>query len=212
MRDLVDQVMEEVMDDVYSEVGDAQVESLEDEPRAMLKGRLEEVFNLGRIMQDDHVPSKQESLKAVHEHLDRLNQDAGEHFQEVLRFFLLESLDRNWKEHLLNMDHLKQGIGLRGYGQRDPKREYKREGFEMFEDLLYRVKENALKALTRLRIQKAVKEEEFKHKEQQNLQFAGPAEQSKAARKEPIKRAEPKVGRNDPCPCGSGIKHKKCCG
>ncbi len=212
MRDLVDQVMEEVMDDVYSGVGDAPPESLDDEARSMLRGRLEEVFNLGRIMKDDHLPAKEESLRTVNDHLDQLREDAGEHFQEVLRFFLLESLDRNWKEHLLNMDHLKQGIGLRGYGQRDPKREYKREGFEMFEDLLYRVKENALKALTRLRIQKAVREDEFKHKEQQNLEFAGPSDQSKPAKKEPVKRAEPKVGRNEPCPCGSGIKHKKCCG
>ncbi len=212
MRDLVDQIMAEVMEDIYSQVGDAEPESLDDEAAALLRGKLEEVFNLFRIIKDDHIPSRQESLKAVNEHLDQLQEDAGDHFQEVLRFFLLESLDRNWKEHLLNMDHLKQGIGLRGYGQRDPKREYKREGFEMFEDLLYRIKENALRALTRLRIQKAVKEDEFKHKEQQNLQFAGPAEQSKAARKEPVKRTEPKVGRNDPCPCGSGIKHKKCCG
>ncbi len=212
MRDLVDQVMEEIMDDVYAEVGNSEPENLDDDARDVLKGRLEEVFNLGRIITEDKVPGKKESLAAVNEHLDRLQQDAGDHFHEVLRFFLLESLDRNWKEHLLNMDHLKQGIGLRGYGQRDPKREYKREGFEMFEDLLYRFKENALKALSRLRIQKAVKEDEFKHKEQQNLQFAGPAEQSKKTRKEPIKRAEPKVGRNDPCPCGSGKKHKKCCG
>ncbi len=212
MRDLVDQVMEEVMDDLYFQVGDDAPDSLDDDARTMLKGRLEEIFNLGRIMQDGHIPAKEESLKAVNEHLDRLQEDAGDHFQEVLRFFLLESLDRNWKEHLLNMDHLKQGIGLRGYGQRDPKREYKREGFEMFEDLLYRVKENALKALSRLRIQKAVQEDEFRHKEQHNLQFAGPADQSKAARKEPVKRTEPKVGRNDPCPCGSGRKHKKCCG
>jgi len=212
MRDLVDQVMEEIMDDVYSSTSGSAPENLDQDARSMLRGRLEEVFNLGRIMKDDYIPAKEESLKAVNDHLDQLKIDASEHFNEILRFFLLESLDRNWKEHLLNMDHLKQGIGLRGYGQRDPKREYKREGFEMFEDLLYRVKENALKALTRLRIQKAVKEDEFKHKEQQNLQFAGPAEQSKAARKEPVKRSEPKVGRNDPCPCGSGKKHKKCCG
>ncbi len=212
MRDLVDQIMDDIMDDIYAQVGDSPPETLDEDAQAVLRGRLEEVFNLGRLTRDGHIPSKDESLGAVNEHLDKLKEDAGDHFQEVLRFFLLESLDRNWKEHLLSMDHLKQGIGLRGYGQRDPKREYKREGFEMFEDLLYRVKENALKALSRLRIQKALQEDEFKHKEQQNLQFGGPSDQSKKARKEPVKRAEPKVGRNDPCPCGSGKKHKKCCG
>ncbi|MFP4084475.1 MAG: preprotein translocase subunit SecA [Desulfonatronovibrio sp.] len=212
MHDLVEQIMEEILEDIYSDVGDDRPENLDHERRSMLKSRLDEVFNLGRLIREDHIPTRQESLEAVNNHLNRLREDAGEHYQEVLRFFLLESLDRNWKEHLLNMDHLKQGIGLRGYGQRDPKREYKREGFEMFEDLLYRFKENALKALSRLRIKKAVEEDEFKHKEQQNLQFAGPADQPKAARKEPVKRTEPKVGRNDPCPCGSGKKHKKCCG
>lgn len=212
MRDLIDQVVEEVMDDVYVPAGDGTTDALDDDTKATIKGKLEELFNLGRLMQDNKIPAKEESLKAVNDHLDQLQEDAGDHYNEVLRFFLLESLDRNWKEHLLNMDHLKQGIGLRGYGQRDPKREYKREGFEMFEDTLYRIRENTLRALTRLRIQKKVSEDEFKHKEQQNLKFGGPSDKPKNTKPETVKRDEPKVGRNDPCPCGSGKKHKKCCG
>jgi preprotein translocase subunit SecA len=142
--------------------------------------------------------------------LSRLKQEAGEYYLEILRFFLLESLDRVWKEHLLNMDHLKEGIGLRGYGQKDPKQEYKREGFELFQDMLYRIKENTLKALSHLRLQRAA-EEGLRHKEQpQDLNYSG-GEGSAPATK-PYKREQPKVGRNDPCPCGSGKKYKKCCG
>jgi preprotein translocase subunit SecA len=107
------------------------------------------------------------------------------------------------------MDHLKEGIGLRGYGQKDPKQEYKREGFELFQDMLFRIKENTLKALCHLRIETRVEEDEFKHKEQEDLQYAGGEEQPK---KQPIRRKTPKIGRNDPCPCGSGKKYKKCCG
>jgi preprotein translocase subunit SecA len=108
------------------------------------------------------------------------------------------------------MDYIKEGIGLRGYGQKDPKREYKREGFELFQDMLFRIKENTLRALSRLQLQ-VVKEEEFKHEEQpKQLNYSASA--AGAPEKKPFKRPDPKVGRNDPCPCGSGKKHKKCCG
>ena len=110
------------------------------------------------------------------------------------------------------MDHLKEGIGLRGYGQKDPKQEYKREGFELFQDLLFRIKENTLRSLCHLRIEKAPAEEEFKHEEQEtDLKYAG-SDSSGDSKKEPVRRKEEKVGRNDPCPCGSGKKYKKCCG
>ena len=77
----------------------------------------------------------------MHRILGELREQAPSHFVEILRYFLLDALDRNWKEHLNNMDHLRDGIGLRGYGQKDPKQEYKREGFELFQEMLYRIKE-----------------------------------------------------------------------
>jgi len=206
-------VVQEVLDEVYEPIGEGAPESLEEESRAMLLGRLEEIFNIKRHLPEEEFPDKDKTLHAVLGHLEQLKADAGDQYDEILRFFLLESLDRNWKDHLLQMDHLKQGIGLRGYGQRDPRREYKREGFDLFEDTLFRIKENTVRALCRLRIRKKVEAEEFRHKEQDNLQYAGGAQNpEKEAKKEPVRRSEPKVGRNDPCPCGSGKKYKKCCG
>ena len=82
-----------------------------------------------------------------------LEKESGEVYKDILRYFLLEEVDRAWKEHLRNMDALRDGIGLRGYGQRDPKLEYKREGFQMFEVLLMVIRESVFKALTRVHVQ-----------------------------------------------------------
>ncbi|WP_291319681.1 preprotein translocase subunit SecA [Desulfonatronospira sp.] len=215
LEEYVQDMIQDVLDDVYSPVGESTPDSLEDEEeRSMLTGRLEEIFNIKRLLPDVESPDKEKTHNAIQAHLEQLKADAGDQYEEVLRFFLLESLDRNWKEHLLQMDHLKQGIGLRGYGQRDPKREYKREGYELFEDLVFRIKENVVRALCRLRIRKKEEVEGFRHKEQGDLRYAAPqkGEEQKEVKKEPQRRAEPKVGRNEPCPCGSGKKHKKCCG
>ena len=109
------------------------------------------------------------------------------------------------------MDHLREGIGLRGYGQKDPKHEYKREGFELFRDMLGRIKENTIRALCHLRIETEVREDEFQHKESKSdLEYSD--SENTETKKKPKRRSEPKVGRNDPCPCGSGKKYKKCCG
>ncbi|MFW5838136.1 MAG: preprotein translocase subunit SecA, partial [Desulfovibrionaceae bacterium] len=213
LEEVVDEFLDDILSDLLAPLEDAKAKILDEETRASIRGRMSEVFGFDRLdefRQDDFIPDRETAEKWARSFIDRLRGDAGEHYQEILRYFMLEALDRNWKEHLLNMDHLRDGIGLRGYGQKDPKQEYKREGFELFQDLLYRIKENTLKALTHLRIQKQVSEEEFQHKEQDNLQYAG-GDGSSDKKKQPVKK-EPKVGRNAPCPCGSGKKHKKCCG
>ncbi len=133
--------------------------------------------------------------------------------EEIIRYLervlVLSTIDALWKDHLLAMDHLKEGIGLRGYGQMDPLKEYQREGFEMFQNLVYRIKEESLKKLYNVRIQT---EEDVS-----SISLSGPrrmvmnrGEAGAAART--VKRKGKKVGRNDPCPCGSGRKYKKCCG
>ncbi len=121
---------------------------------------------------------------------------------------MLETIDTTWKDHLLSMDHLKEGIGLRGYGQRDPLREYQREGYEMFVDMIERVKEQTIANLFRLQL---AREEEFQpliERPEKPMFFSHGGEESQA----PKKREGKKVGRNDPCPCGSGKKYKRCCG
>ena len=209
LDDIIEEFIDDLLEEIYAPIAEAGREGPDEETGQMVWSKLEEIFDLRRVISQDELPERERAREGVLQILGKLKEDTGEHYQEVLRFFLLESLDRNWKEHLLNMDHLKEGIGLRGYGQKDPKQEYKREGFELFQDMLFRIKENTLRALCHLRIETRVEKDEFKHKEQEDLQYAGSEEQPK---KQPIRRKTPKIGRNDPCPCGSGKKYKKCCG
>ncbi len=129
------------------------------------------------------------------------------------RRIVLDVVDTQWKDHLLTLDHLKEGIGLRGYGQKDPLVEFKKEAFTLFEDMMARIDAETVRYL--FLMQPARPEDEAREierrqrRQQQELQYqAGPA-QAEAPR--PV-RAGAKIGRNDPCPCGSGKKYKKCCG
>jgi len=130
------------------------------------------------------------------------------------RMFLLSTVDTLWKDHLLSMDHLKEGIGLRGYAQKDPLKEYQREGFDLFSDLISRIKEESLKRLFHVKVQREEERAEMKER----APAARPARVTlsrgdiKSAGKTTQKREGAKIGRNDPCPCGSGKKYKKCCG
>ena len=130
--------------------------------------------------------------------------------RHVERFIILQTVDTRWKEHLLNMDHLKEGIGLRGYAQQDPLRIYKKEGFDMFQNLMTRVKQEVVDILFKIQIASPTQVEEMKQEEQQDLTFSSHSDES--APKQPVRRSSEKVQRNAPCPCGSGKKYKKCCG
>src|SRR5438445_974956 len=129
------------------------------------------------------------------------------------RRIILDIVDTQWKDHLLSLDHLKEGIGLRGYGQKDPLVEFRKEAFTLFEEMMGRIDSETIRYL--FLIQPARPEEEAREierrqrRQQQQLQYqAGPAQ---AEAPKPV-RTGAKVGRNDPCPCGSGKKYKKCCG
>jgi preprotein translocase subunit SecA len=127
----------------------------------------------------------------------------------ALRYYMLLCVDLQWKEHLLAMDHLKDGISLRGYAQKDPLREYQREGFEMFQELIARIRTETLSIVSHIAVRAEGEGEELKRREQKmNYNLAGSGNGS--ARPEGAKAA--KIGRNDPCPCGSGRKYKHCCG
>lgn len=132
-----------------------------------------------------------------------------EHLCQIL---LLQTIDSQWKGHLLAIDHLKEGIGLRGYGQKNPKGEYKREAFELFVQVMARVRQEVLQKLFRVQLaqESDVEKMEAARRRQQQviLNRAG----GDGEGKKPAIRDEDKVGRNDPCPCGSGQKYKKCCG
>ncbi len=137
-----------------------------------------------------------------------------EMFKMHERFVALQFLDRHWKDHLLNMDHLKDAIGLRGYGQKDPIIEYKKESFALFEDMMSRVEDNIIKVLYWIQpaSEEQVREEKRKAKAKQKRLLHASVKDREAPVVATVKRDKPKVGRNDPCPCGSGKKYKKCCG
>ncbi len=128
----------------------------------------------------------------------------------IISFLMLQKVDNLWKEHLFAMDHLKEGIGLRGYAQQNPLMIYKKEGFEMFQNLIDKIKEETLYFLFRINI---VKSEDLERKEQEkNNQLVFSHGNESDQKKKPVKREGDKIGRNTPCPCGSGMKFKKCCG
>jgi preprotein translocase subunit SecA len=130
-------------------------------------------------------------------------------FRQLERVVMLQTVDSLWKDHLLSMDHLKEGIGLRGYAQQNPLVVYKKEGYELFQDMIERVKEETLAILYRIQIAEPQKIEEYRQPEEQPMVFSSGGEPE---RKKPKKRSAKKIGRNAPCPCGSGKKYKKCCG
>jgi len=133
----------------------------------------------------------------------------------LIKVIMLQAIDQQWKDHLLSIDHLKEGIGLRGYGQKDPKQEYKKEAYQLFMDLITRIRQEVVEKIYWIQIareQEAVERDieqiEAQQQKKQKLVFnlveGGAAPQ-------PIK-SKKTAGRNDPCPCGSGKKYKKCCG
>jgi preprotein translocase subunit SecA len=138
------------------------------------------------------------------------------------RIIMLNIIDAQWKDHLLALDHLKQGIGLVGYGQKDPLVEYKKESFDLFQAMLDRIDTTTIRSLFNLQVVAEESPEEIQRRRlaarrRGSMQFTGPNQGAAAAGEEAgkiktVTRSQPKVGRNDPCPCGSGKKYKKCHG
>lgn len=148
---------------------------------------------------------------------NQINENGEEAQRHLERVILLQMVDSHWKDHLLSMDHLKEGIGLRGYGQKNPLDEYKKEGFNLFQNMIETVKVQTVSTLMRVRVVKEddverLEEERRKKQEEEMMMMnkGAAGEDPKAA--QPIKREGDKVGRNSPCPCGSGKKYKKCHG
>ena len=168
-------------------------------------------IDIANMNHDDLVDAMIEKTKARYAEKETLFGDQTLRWLE--RHILLDIVDAQWKDHLLTLDHLKEGIGLRGYGQKDPLVEFKKEAFTLFEDMMDRIDTEAVRFLFLMQPAKPEAEakqiEERQRRQQKNLQFqAGPAQ---AEPPKPV-RSGAKVGRNDPCPCGSGKKYKKCHG
>ena len=182
-----------------------------------------------------------DKLREIYEEKEKQLSPEGMRYHE--RMIMLSVLDTQWKDHLLNMDHLKEGIGLRGYGQHDPLVEYKRESFDMFEDMMQRFQEDTVRYLFHMRIEQAPSvsaaavaggedgearpeppprrraatsvddlEAQFERRKKRELEQARMAGATNGNKPQQVVRGQAKIGRNDPCPCGSGKKYKKCCG
>ncbi len=167
--------------------------------------------DVAELGHDELAETLLENTKARYEEKENLFTAATLRWLE--RHILLDIVDAQWKDHLLTLDHLKEGIGLRGYGQLDPLVEFKKEAFTLFDELMNRIDTEAVRFLFLMQPAKPQDEarqiEQRQRRQQQNLQFqAGPAQ---AEAPKPV-RSGAKVGRNDPCPCGSGKKYKKCHG
>ena len=181
-----------------------------------------------------HEEQLRERLHALHrEAYEEKVEQAGE---ALMRRFekqvMLQVLDTRWKEHLQSMDHLRRGIHLRGYAQKNPKQEYKRESFELFQTLLANIKSDVTRILSHVQVRRPEEVEELEQQRREALEREKAAADSRhdapeaadegaadaeaplppGADGRPRRREGPKVGRNDPCPCGSGKKYKQCCG
>jgi len=168
-------------------------------------------LNLAEAGKESGMEAIEETIvSSVKAHLKNREQDFGKPLMDYLmKVIMLQSIDTHWKDHLLGMDHLKEGIGLRGYGQKDPIREYQKEGYEMFMEMINRVKEDTLEKLCMVRIQREEDIEQMREQAPQKFVLSRGEETTSQAT---IKREVKKIGRNDPCTCGSGKKYKKCCG
>ena len=189
---------------------------------AQLKDELAMSFQAVGNEEEARLAAQEEGI----EYEEYVARNAQKSLDDILRYVVLEELDRCWKEHLRNMDALRDGIGLRGYGQRDPKLEYKREGFLMFENLLIVIRQNIMRTLTRVHIRVQLPEEheeeprdimdpaELRHSDslESAVLSSGSSTADEDGKQQPVRNTKKAIGRNDPCPCGSGKKYKKCCG
>jgi len=193
-----------------------------------LKLDLQERVKASSSISDDEIVQK--VIEAAHQAYEQKIAIVGEaHFSQFIRVVLLQSLDTHWREHLSALDHLRQGIHLRGYAQKQPKQEYKREAFELFGQLLDSVKNEVTRILMTVQIQspdqldQAAEQIESKAEHITNVTYTAPTETGEAtstvdqgtvnaAVSAPSDFGLARIGRNDPCPCGSGKKYKQCHG
>jgi len=220
LKDLMTEFIEEYFDGVFYKYIDEKLPPDEWDIEGLIK-QLESdlTIKFDNIIEKDediHIDElKEKLLKRIFDEYEKKEKEYGEELiRHLEKLVLLHSLDMLWKEHLLNIDLLKEGIGLRGYAQQDPIRVYQKEAYDLFVDMIYNIKMTAVKDFFRIRVideSEIEKLEEETKKDQEMMFITGEQAEEEKQKKKPIKRAHKKVGRNDPCPCGSGLKYKKCC-
>jgi len=220
IQDMLANMADEIVDDFAVE----RIDSAEWDWQGFQE-RMQDTFNIGyQWSEEERTDLKkedfQEKTMALVQKAYAAQEEANgpENMRQLEKILLLQIVDAAWKDHLLSMDHLKEGIGLRGYGQKNPLNEYKREGYELFNRLMDAIRSQTVSHLMRVRIMQQddvdrLEEERRRKKEQELLasKIAGGGDTTGEEEKT-VRRESEKIGRNSPCPCGSGQKYKKCCG
>lgn len=240
IRDEIQEVIEEFLDAQFERfIGDKQhpedwdIEGLSE---ALIRTLLVDINTLGdklyAMKEEDFRNYVKEEAQKVYTYKEK---KLGEKFlRDFEKYIVLRVVDEQWKDHLHEMDILKEGIGLRAYGQKDPLIEYKQEAYHMFVDMIDNINQKILEMLWRTQIVEAPREHRYApprlmlvHDDATNIGYQSGGEEGQTEREmtdiqkagrqrsekqQPVKRDVPKVGRNDPCPCGSGVKYKKCHG
>jgi len=183
--------------------------------REGLKKQTEQIF---KLKLDDEILKNAMTPEAIVEFIsegakeiytEKENLVGSDNMRFLEKYVFLQVIDTLWRDHLVAMDYLREGIGLRGYGQKDPLQEYKREGFMMFGQLVEKIKEDTIVNLFRVEIRREEELQALRPEEPQQIQLSHSEGETK---RKPVKRKGRKIGRNAPCPCGSGKKYKHCCG
>jgi preprotein translocase subunit SecA len=235
LREMVREMIEDIGEDIVARYTDPKLHAEEWDIAGLQEAFRQHFSSPLEIDQEALAGMKQVDLRdllvaraaAIYEEKEQaLGSDI---MRDLERFILLQSLDSHWKDHLLNIDHLKEGIGLRGYAQKNPLLEYKKEGYELFVDMLAGVREEAVQKLFAVQLAEEKEIPLLPHAPgpqlvlvrgaldtprapQPSVAPALPEREMRAEALPPVRRDGQKVGRNDPCPCGSGKKYKKCCG
>ena len=212
LREQINQMVNELVSDAVKAHLDGVNENIEEEINKLIKylediclpHGIVKVEDLAELSNDEMINKLLDVLMKIY---NEKEQEFGEEqFREVERVILLRVVDQKWMDHIDNMDHLKQGIGLRAYKQLDPIQAYQMEGSAMFEEMINGIKIDTVKFLFHIQIQRPVERERVA--EETTASHGG---DDSDVKKKPV-RNEAKVGRNDLCPCGSGKKYKNCCG
>ena len=227
IKEFIAGTREEVFDDIIHNY--VPIESIEEQWHIKdlefaLKSDYGIELNIQHWLDSNEEMNENELVEKTHKNIERFfrekeamtGSETMRHFEKAV---YLNVLDQLWKEHLLGMDHLRQGIGLRGYAQKQPIQEYKKEAFAMFTTLLDRIKGEVVKIIARVKIKEEEDVQAMEQHKQQKVEYQHDAahnptqpQQEAAAQAEPFVRESKKVGRNEACPCGSGKKYKQCHG
>lgn len=212
--DLKDQIQQMIKDTIFAAV-DSHISGVEEEFEGEIKkliSYLEELYlpkgsvTSEELMELSNDEIKNKMLETAKDLYAKKEKDfTSEQMRNIERVVLLRVVDTKWMDHIDNMDHLKQGIGLRAYKQQDPAQAYQFEGSEMFEEMIFNIKQETVKYLFHIEVQKAPQRERV-------VKVTATNQSDDSEKKEPVRKKGPKIGRNDPCPCGSGKKYKNCCG